>query len=211
MAESSGRIELPEDDEGVPLYTPEDERRLAENLLRLHTAVEDGQYRSVALTPDYVCRIHAALFHGVDGHAGRHRCVGRGSEYRVFGPNRSVHRDSVKAEMDACLAKARIWIGAVERYPDALDRDRNAITVAVWTHAELVRIHPFEDGNGRTSRVVLDSILVRLELHPVPIEAAKQEYCDHLNEYFRAHGQPAAINPLVDLYIRLMEQQIDEF
>ena len=32
----------------------------------------------------------------------------------------------------------------------------NAIELAAWTHAEFVRIHPFPDGNGRTSRLIMN-------------------------------------------------------
>mgnify|MGYP000603397565 CR=1 FL=1 len=34
--------------------------------------------------------------------------------------------------------------------------DLNPIELAAWTHAEFVRIHPFEDGNGRTSRMIMN-------------------------------------------------------
>ena len=32
----------------------------------------------------------------------------------------------------------------------------NAIELAAWTHAEFVKIHPFTDGNGRTSRMIMN-------------------------------------------------------
>ena len=32
----------------------------------------------------------------------------------------------------------------------------NAIELAAWTHAEFVKIHPFVDGNGRTSRMIMN-------------------------------------------------------
>lgn len=34
--------------------------------------------------------------------------------------------------------------------------ENNAIELAAWTHAEFVRIHPFTDGNGRTSRMIMN-------------------------------------------------------
>ena len=33
-------------------------------------------------------------------------------------------------------------------------REMNPIELAAWTHAEFVKIHPFPDGNGRTSRLI---------------------------------------------------------
>lgn len=69
----------------------------------------------------------------------------------------------------------------------------------MWLHAEIVRIHPFEDGNGRTSRLIANHILVRHGLLPVAIEAVKQEYTDALNLYFREKD----LQPLTDLYVSL--------
>jgi Fic family protein len=42
-------------------------------------------------------------------------------------------------------------------------------------HADIIKVHPFEDGNGRTSRLVASWILVELGLRPIPVEAVKQE------------------------------------
>lgn len=39
--------------------------------------------------------------------------------------------------------------------------DLNPIELAAWTHAEFVKIHPFVDGNGRTSRLIMNYQLMR--------------------------------------------------
>ena len=62
-----------------------------------------------------------------------------------------------------------------------------------------MRVHPFEDGNGRASRLCLAHVLVQCGLHVIPIEAVRQEYTEALNHYYDTHD----IGPLVDLYIRL--------
>ncbi len=47
--------------------------------------------------------------------------------------------------------------------------DLNPIELAAWTHAEFVKIHPFIDGNGRTSRLIMNYQLLRNEFLPVSI------------------------------------------
>lgn len=185
-------------------YTPEEDERIAIRLAGLLEEIHRGLHRSHPITLAYVCELHARLFEGVRDHAGRYRSPGRGSERLTFGPNRSAHRDDVEREMDAVLRQARTSIASVEDNPDAPDRDRSAIYIAVWTHPEIVRIHPFEDGNGRTSRNVMSSILVRLGLRPVAVEECKQTYCDCLNAYFAGRD----LKPLVNLIVRLMVEQL---
>jgi Fic family protein len=76
-----------------------------------------------------------------------------------------------------------------------------ALAVAVVAHADVVRIHPFEDGNGRSARALMNWVLVYLGLRPIPIEVPKQEYHDCLNHYY-AHRDR---QPLVDLILRIAQ------
>ncbi len=51
------------------------------------------------------------------------------------------------------------------------------VELAGWVHNRLVQIHPFSDGNGRTSRLVLNWILMKNRFPPVIIYVKnKQEY-----------------------------------
>lgn len=44
--------------------------------------------------------------------------------------------------------------------------EMNVIELAAWTHAEFVKIHPFVDGNARTSRLIMnDQLMVNGFLH----------------------------------------------
>ncbi len=74
-----------------------------------------------------------------------------------------------------------------------------AFHLAAWSHAELIRIHPFEDGNGRCGRLLMDWVLIRLGLRPVPVEVVKAEYLACLNEYFLTKD----LQPLIDLLLRI--------
>lgn len=58
------------------------------------------------------------------------------------------------------------------------------VEFAAWTHAEFVRIHPFPDGNGRTSRMIMNYQLMYYDFLPVSVEKTERlEYCQTLDDY----------------------------
>jgi Fic family protein len=64
----------------------------------------------------------------------------------------------------------------------------------------VVRIHPFLDGNGRSSRLLMNAVLVGLGLSPIAVESVKQEYNEALNRYFRSKD----LQTLIDLMLQLI-------
>lgn len=84
----------------------------------------------------------------------------------------------------------------------------NAIELAAWTHAEFVKIHPFIDGNGRTSRMLMNYQLMNAGFLPVSI--AKEDllsYFEALEEY----AVNGTINPFAEIIAALEEQRLDEY
>lgn len=53
---------------------------------------------------------------------------------------------------------------------------QKVVTVAARLSHRFTRIHPFENGNGRTSRLLLGAILIRAGLYEVAIKKEKSEY-----------------------------------
>lgn len=84
----------------------------------------------------------------------------------------------------------------------------NPIEYAAWTHAEFVRIHPFIDGNGRTSRLIMNYQLMSAGFLPVSI--AKENRLDYYNtlEEYAVHGN---LNPFTELVASLEDKQLDEY
>ncbi|MBN8216203.1 MAG: Fic family protein [Spirochaetes bacterium] len=78
--------------------------------------------------------------------------------------------------------------GLIETFFDCLNRIRNPILRAIYAHHELVRIHPFSDGNGRVSRMAKNWILMYDLYPPVFINdaAEKQAYVASLGASFGA-------------------------
>ena len=86
--------------------------------------------------------------------------------------------------------------------------DLNGIELAAWTHAEFVRIHPFLDGNGRTSRLLANYQLIDKGFLPVSI--AKEDrlaYYQALDQY-AVHGE---LEDFVVMIAELEEKQLDKY
>lgn len=84
----------------------------------------------------------------------------------------------------------------------------NAIELAAWTHAEFVKIHPFEDGNGRTSRMIMNYQLMKSGFLPVSIDKENRlEYFEVLELY----AMEGDLNPFADMIAELEEQRLDEY
>lgn len=184
-------------------YTQAEERALARNLEAATHDVYEGKYAGEAPRLAFVEQLHRRLFSGVRGHGGRIRTPAFGSETLVFGPHRSEHRDRVPGCIEPLFTKLRHALASFDANPGANTYEPEALRLAVWAHAELIRIHPFEDGNGRTSRLLMNWVLVRLGLRPIQLEAPRQEYIACLNHYY-VRGD---IVPLVDLCLRLYNSE----
>ncbi len=64
-----------------------------------------------------------------------------------------------------------------------LGRGLPAVFKAVWLHATFTHIHPFEDGNGRTGRLLQDFVLLSNGLFPTGIpSSSRDDYYDALEK-----------------------------
>lgn len=60
-------------------------------------------------------------------------------------------------------------------------------------HIEFIRIHPFEDGNGRTGRLLLNYNLLRQNIAPVIITT-------DLEEYYHSYIQNEDVDGMANLF-----------
>lgn len=84
----------------------------------------------------------------------------------------------------------------------------NPIEYAAWTHAEFVRIHPFIDGNGRTSRLIMNYQLMGAEFLPVSI--AKENRLDYYNA-LEEYAVNKNLAPFTELIAKLEDEQLDAY
>lgn len=86
--------------------------------------------------------------------------------------------------------------------------DLNAIELAAYTHAEFVKIHPFEDGNGRASRLIMNYQLMLRGFLPVSISKENRlSYFETLEEY----AVNSNVKPFADMIALLEEEQLKEY
>lgn len=86
--------------------------------------------------------------------------------------------------------------------------DLNAIELAAWTHAEFVRIHPFTDGNGRTSRMIMNYQLLSNGF--LPISIAKENRLEYY-EALEAYAVNDDLTPFADMIAELEKQRLNEY
>lgn len=91
-----------------------------------------------------------------------------------IGAYRGAASKDVAEQTQRFVEVAQALLTALDkRFPDdeldTLDIDglRAVAEAAAWAHCEWVHIHPFANGNGRTSRLIGNTILVRYGLPPV--------------------------------------------
>ncbi|GHU10890.1 cell division protein Fic [Alphaproteobacteria bacterium] len=106
---------------------------------------------------DVVLKIHSLILSGMnDENKGRYRTV----RVRIAGSN-AVLPNPLKVPQ------------LMEEFAERLDSKPDNASKALEAHYQLVKIHPFVDGNGRTARLLMNLILMRCGLLPLivpPIE-----------------------------------------
>jgi Fic family protein len=110
----------------------------------------------------------------------------------------------VAPQMSSWIKKAN----AIERYIAGRQMDAEDVPVALAElHSAFERIHPFLDGNGRTGRLVLNLLLVRLGFPPAII--LKQHRSAYLKALDKAdHGNCL---PLAEILARSVVHNINRF
>lgn len=104
---------------------------------------------SLSITEDMICRLHYLFYNGIDpDNAGRYR---KGQVFITGTEYLPPAAEDVPGCMDAFVRELAKKQGAM-----------HPIELAAYAHRRLVDIHPFQDGNGRTARLLMNLILINL-------------------------------------------------
>ncbi|WAC14205.1 Fic family protein [Dyadobacter pollutisoli] len=94
----------------------------------------------------------------------------------------------------------------IEWYREKISQeDLNPVLLAAEFHYKFTRIHPFDDGNGRTARILMNFILMRYQFPPVIIKTEEK------NQYFSALRQADSgiFMPFLDFSANNLAQSVD--
>lgn len=83
----------------------------------------------------------------------------------------------------------------------------SGIIIAILFHYKIVSIHPFLDGNGRISRLILNLILLKNGFFPIAIPNEKRKaYYESLIK-----ADKGDLNPLVDYFAVLIKDKLEQY
>lgn len=111
--------------------------------------IKDIAKQDIEISERTIKEIHALILHGIDReNAGRYRTV----PVMISG---STHMPPQPYLIEKQMEDFMI------RFKQMEEEKVHPVLVAAYLHDELVRIHPFIDGNGRTSRLLMNLYLLR--------------------------------------------------
>ena len=148
--------------------------------------------RQEPLTESTVKNIHSILMENILTGG-----IYRNCEVRITGAG---HKPPARNEM---YMQIKEFFTRLPNHPE-----RNPIELAAYTHAEFVRIHPFEDGNGRTARLIMNDQLMINGFLPISIRKEDRlQYFESLEKYAVEND----LRPFAEMIADLEEKQIREY
>ena len=154
--------------------------QVAEELLT--AAIEGSLLIDELLTDHFVRHLHARLYGDIWVWGGRLR------QHEV---NIGVAPEQIAMQLRMCLDTLRY------RWEHATDWTARILGIAA--HAETVRIHPFIDGNGRTTRLLADLVYIAAQERADSLydwDVDKRRYIELLRN-FDLHRNPAELSAFV--------------
>lgn len=110
--------------------------------------------------------------------------------------------------------KLKAFCDELNKRRKAVDKcDKAAVyELSFWAHYELVTIHPWADGNGRTSRLLMNLLQMEYDVLPTKVfKEDKAEYIQALIDTREAEDTNIFINCMAKLHCEHLQQDINQF
>ena len=143
------------------------------------------------LSLELILKLHQLVFENSKVFAGKFRK--KGVEVVITdGLGNVVHKGAPATQVRSMLEQLMEWYkNNKSKYP--------AIVLAAVVHNQFENIHPFQDGNGRVGRLLLNNILMKRGFPPVNIELKNRDkYYASLQAYESKHD----LRPTIELILK---------
>lgn len=137
--------------------------------------IKDFAKSGVELSERTIKEIHALVLHGIDReNAGRYRNVA----VMISG---STHTPPQPYLLDKLMEDFMLKFREMEA------QKVHPVLIAAYLHDELVRIHPFIDGTGRTSRLLMNLYLLRYGYTIVNLKGSNDDKISYYKALEKSH------------------------
>lgn len=135
-------------------------------------------------------KLHMIVFRNSKAFAGKFRP--KGVEVAVVGGGRIIHKSAPQKQVKKLLKELVKWY-------DKNKGKYHPIVLAAVIHNQFENIHPFQDGNGRVGRLLLNNILLKHGMPPVNIELKNR------GKYYaalQAYEMDGNLRPTIELILK---------
>lgn len=139
--------------------------------------IKDIAKQDIEISERTIKEIHALILHGIDReNAGRYRTV----PVMISG---STHMPPQPYLIEKLMEDFML------RFRQMEEEKVHPVLVAAYLHDELVRIHPFIDGNGRTSRLLMNLYLLRHGYVIITLKGSNDAKLNYYKALERSHTE----------------------
>lgn len=192
----------------------------------LKMMISDAKDSSKPLTEAFIRQLHQVMFRE-DYEESRSYPDGHVATYTVHVGRYKTRPNSVRTRTGELFEYASpeetpsLMYDLVNWYNEETNNSHlTPIELAALFHYRFIRIHPFEDGNGRVSRLLMNYILLRDNYPMIVIRHTdKNRYLDALNKTDIIVGQLPSlgaratikqISPFLDYIYKTLEKEIED-
>jgi Fic family protein len=152
------------------------------------------------LNLDDILKIHSLVLYNIDdSQKGKFRNV----QGRIAGSN-TILPNPLKVDnlMQQLINNINIFTSK---------NQSDIVNLAILSHLEIVKIHPFTDGNGRTSRLIMNTILKHYNLPPISVDPKNRDLYLASLEKSDIHQSQEFINFMLFQYSQNLDNYLATF
>ena len=185
---------------------------------------EQAGIKDMPLTQNFIRQLHKTLLRE-DYTVYRELPGGQQSSYVIHAgryktrPNSVITRYGDRFEYAAPEGTAALMADLVDWYNEEETKGKlSPVELAALFHYRYIRIHPFEDGNGRIARLIVNYILARHDYPMIVVRSrGKKDYLEALHQAdlevgptpsIGAHAELDKIRPFLRYFTALVAEEI---